>query len=44
MLVVLPPIFVADTKIIYGCNFVAPLIIFMQLKKRSKVTVEYGAK
>ena len=25
MLVVLPPIFVADTKIIYGYNFVAPL-------------------
>ena len=44
MLVVLPPIFVADTKIIYGCNFVAPLLIFMQLKKRSKVTIEYGTK
>ena len=26
MLVVFPPIFVADTKIIYGYNFVAPLI------------------
>ena len=26
MLGVLPPIFVADTKIIYGNNFVAPLI------------------
>ena len=26
MLVVLPPIFVADTKIIYGYNFVVPLI------------------
>ena len=25
MLVVFPPIFVADTKIIYGYNFVAPL-------------------
>ena len=25
MLVVLPPIFVADTKIIYGYNFDAPL-------------------
>ena len=25
MLVVLPPIFVADTKIIYGYNFIAPL-------------------
>ena len=25
MLGVLPPIFVADTKIIYGNNFVAPL-------------------
>ena len=25
MLVVFPPIFVEDTKIIYGCNFVAPL-------------------
>ena len=26
MLVVFPPISVADTKIIYGYNFVAPLI------------------
>ena len=26
MLVVFPPIFVVDTKIIYGYNFVAPLI------------------
>ena len=25
MLFVFPPIFVADTKIIYGYNFVAPL-------------------
>ena len=25
MLVVFPPIFVADTRIIYGYNFVAPL-------------------
>ena len=25
MLFVFPPIFVADTKIIYGFNFVAPL-------------------
>ena len=25
MLVVFPPIFVADTKVIYGYNFVAPL-------------------
>ena len=25
MLVVFPPIFMADTKIIYGYNFVAPL-------------------
>ena len=27
MLVVFPPIFVADTKLIYSYNFVAPLII-----------------
>ena len=27
MLVVFPPIFVADTKIVNGYNFVAPLII-----------------
>ena len=26
MLVVFLPIFVADTKIIHGCNFVAPLM------------------
>ena len=26
MFVVFPPIFVVDTKIIYGCNFVAPII------------------
>ena len=32
MLVVLSPIFVADTKIIFGYNFVAPLIYF-DLKK-----------
>ena len=25
MLVIFPPIFMADTKIIYGYNFVAPL-------------------
>ena len=25
MLVLFPPIFVADTKVIYGYNFVAPL-------------------
>ena len=25
MMVVFPSIFVADTKIIFGCNFVAPL-------------------
>ena len=28
MLVVFPPIFVADTKIIHGYNFVAPLITY----------------
>ena len=34
MLVVFPPIFVADTKIIYGYNFVAPLkfyVVFLHL-------------
>ena len=29
MLVVFPPIFVANTKIIYGYNFVTPLIGFL---------------
>ena len=27
MLIVFPPIFVADTKIIYGYNFAAPLTV-----------------
>ena len=31
MLVVLSPIFVADTKIIFGYNFVAPLNLFLNL-------------
>ena len=30
MLVVFPPIFAADTKIIYGYNFVAPLRLRMR--------------
>ena len=29
MLVVFPPIFVADTKMIYGYNFVAPFSTFI---------------
>ena len=34
MLAVFPPIFVADTKIIYGYNFVAPLkyLLYINLK------------
>ena len=38
MLVVLPPIFVADTKIIYGDNFIAPL----NLKKKRNFKVLLG--
>ena len=33
MLGVLPDIFVADTKIIYGYNFVAPLKILIEEKR-----------
>ena len=32
MLVVFPPILVADTKIIYGYNFVAPLMNYFSFK------------
>ena len=39
MLVVFPPIFVADTKIIYGYNFVA-LLIYDLLKKKNCIHVE----
>ena len=35
MLGVLPPIFVADTKIIYGHNFVAPLKFAIDEKENS---------
>ena len=31
MLVVLPPIFVEDTKIIYGYNFVAPFKMDLEI-------------
>ena len=36
-MVVFPPIFVADTKIIYGYNFVAPLKLFYNLSSHSRL-------
>ena len=43
MLVVFPPIFVADTKIIYGYNFVAPVRLTRphQFNFRRKCVTEY---
>ena len=38
MLVVLPPIFVVDTKIIYGYNFVAPLSLMFVLMNKWTIT------
>ena len=34
MLIGFPPIFVADTKIIYGYNFVAPLTKYLSTNER----------
>ena len=43
MLVVFPPIFVADTKLIYGYNFVAPLKEGLGTSMHSHVTlIEYN--
>ena len=39
MLVMLSPIFVADTKIIFGYNFVAPLIIFLDVNFLKSILV-----
>ena len=41
--VVLPPIFVADTKIIYGYNFVSPLK-YCKLSKTKKKTFDFHPK
>ena len=43
MLVVFPPIFVADTKLIYSYNFVAPLKEGLGTPMHSHVTlIEYN--
>ena len=37
MLIGFLPIFVADTKIIYNCNFIAPLSLHLDLKVTFKL-------
>ena len=42
MLVLFPPIFMADTKIIYGCNFEAPLKLQIQEKPSRMFSLAYN--
>ena len=41
MLIRFPPIFVADIKVIYGYNFVVPLIALKQIFVKSKSANKY---